>query len=153
IMDQLVCIRIEELESHVHLRAVVESHHQGETLLDQEAVGIHIRRIRETPRDDDTVTHKRLAQEIRSAGRIVRFHFLHQLTAAVLVVMMVMVIIPAPAHGSNHHEDADPPPASSYHGLPSLRCSQLGLNPTMALSEAIQSQEALYGETGCVRLK
>jgi len=33
ILDQVVSIRIKELERNVHVRAVVERHHQGETLL------------------------------------------------------------------------------------------------------------------------
>jgi hypothetical protein len=58
----LLGIRIQELHIAVDPRAVVERHHQAETLLDQEAVGIHIRRMHNRARHVDTIAHKRLAQ-------------------------------------------------------------------------------------------
>src|SRR5207245_8878905 len=87
ILDQVISIRIKELERNVHVRAVVERHHQGETLLGQEAKGIHILRIRETPLNDSTVTPKRLSQEVRCARGIVRFHFERLPTGVDMVVL------------------------------------------------------------------
>src|SRR5262249_36893903 len=126
LLDRVAGICFQELERNVHIRAVVERHRQGERLLDQEAVGIHICRIRETPCDDDTVPSKRCAQEVRRAGRIVRFHFARPPTVVVMVVMMIMVIVPAPAHDSHHQQDADPPPASACHTLSSLHRAHRG---------------------------
>jgi hypothetical protein len=61
IEQQLLGIRIKELHIEVDPRPVVERHEQGETLLHEEAVGIHIRRRTDRARHVDTIAHERLA--------------------------------------------------------------------------------------------
>jgi hypothetical protein len=101
---------------------VVDRHDEVETLLEHDAVAIHIKRIKEVPRDSDTLVHQQIAEELGREPCGVRFLLTHQYTAA-RVMPLVMVAAPrAPCHGSGKHEAADeayPPPASACHGCSS----------------------------------
>jgi hypothetical protein len=122
IKDQLARIRVKELNIEVHEGAVVQGHDQAETLLDQDAVTIHIGRIKKTPSHGDTITDKQIAEELGGEKGRVRFLLSHQHTATARGVPIVLVSATrTPCHGSSDHEDADqayPPPASVYHGFP-----------------------------------
>jgi hypothetical protein len=106
IADQLSPIRIKELDIEVHLPAVVQGHDQAEILLDQDAVAIHIGRIKDTPIDGKTIVDKHIAQELSGEKRIVRFSLANQETAVARALTIAIASPTATSQGSSNHEYA-----------------------------------------------
>ena len=106
--DQLSRIRIKEVHIEVHNGTVIYRHDEGETLLDQDAVAIHIEPIKEVPRHGDTIVPKQIIEELSGERGGVRFLLAHEHTAATRMASIVMVSVArAPCHGSSEHEDAN----------------------------------------------
>src|ERR1700704_1238569 len=105
IEDDCARIRIKELNIEVHKGAVVERHDQVETLLNQDAVAIHIDRIKEAPSHGDTIINKQITEELGGEKGGVRFLLAHQHTAAAPGATSVMVAATrAPSQDPHEHE-------------------------------------------------
>ena len=107
IRDELSRIRIKKLHIEVHERTVIQGHDEGETLLDEHAVAIHIERINEAPIHGDTIVHKQITQELCGERRGVRFSFANEETDSTLMVIIVMIVPTASAHNSREQEETN----------------------------------------------
>src|SRR5215510_428054 len=71
--DQSPRLRLKQLNIKVYQGAVVDRHDEVETLLEHDAVAIHTQRIKEVPRDSDTLVHQQIAKELGGEPCVVRF--------------------------------------------------------------------------------